>query len=138
MRDAVDGEVKQLRVRFDRWQALLQNSNTTDVPFQVAHEGSRRGLPSCLPSPCCVYRLSLVFVNLSECGKDLRKTQDMVRKVKAAVTAVERNRVKYPHIDDRELASRKSFIGNLESVSACLFPTVRYDIICDAFWSGQS
>lgn len=40
----------------------------------------------------------------------------MVRKVKATVTAVERNRVKYPHIDDRELASRKSFMGNLESV----------------------
>ena len=39
VRDAVDGEVKQLRVRFDRWQTLLQTSNTTDVPFQLAHEG---------------------------------------------------------------------------------------------------
>lgn len=96
VRDAVDGEVKQLRVRFDRWQALLQSSNTADMPFQIAHE---------------------------ECGKDLRKTQEMVRKVKAAVTAVERNRVKYPHIDDRELASRKSFIGNLESIVNGLIAT---------------
>jgi hypothetical protein len=40
----------------------------------------------------------------------------MTRKVKAALMNVERNRVKFPHIDDRELGSRKAFVQGLENV----------------------
>ena len=42
----------------------------------------------------------------------------MCRKVKLAVMNVERNRIKFPHIDDRELDSRKSFVAGLENVGA--------------------
>lgn len=39
----------------------------------------------------------------------------MCRKVRGAVANVERNRVKYSHIDDRELQSRKSFCDRLDA-----------------------
>ena len=42
----------------------------------------------------------------------------MVRKVKLAVSNIERNRVKYPHIDDRELSARLSFVERLDAVVA--------------------
>lgn len=115
VRDAVDAEVKQLRVHFDRWQGLLQSSNTTDVPFQVAHDGEH------MQRTIAIALDSHLARHFPEFGKELRKTQDMVRKVKATVIAVERNRVKFPHIDDRELASRKAFMGNLESVRMPVF-----------------
>ena len=38
-----------------------------------------------------------------------------MRKVKGATANVERNRIKFPHIDDRELASRKAFVQNLDN-----------------------
>jgi len=44
----------------------------------------------------------------------LAKAEDKCRKVKNAITNVERNRVKFAHIDDRELASRKAFVGGLD------------------------
>ena len=53
----------------------------------------------------------------AELRANLGKAEEMCRKVKMAVTNVERNRIKYPHIDDRELDSRKSFVAGLESVS---------------------
>lgn len=93
-RDKLDGDVKQARLQFDRWHTLLETSNTADVSFQVAHE---------------------------ECGRDLSKLLETIRKVKASVAAVEKNRIRFPHIDDRELASRKAFLGNLESVVSGMF-----------------
>ena len=40
----------------------------------------------------------------------------MCRKVRLAVLNVERNRVKYAHIDDRELSTRKAFVDRLDAV----------------------
>jgi hypothetical protein len=80
-----------VRIKFDQWKSLLESVNTaTDTNFRVQHEAFKR---------------------------DLAKAEEMCRKVKMAVTNVERNRIKYPHIDDRELASRKAFVQALESVS---------------------
>ena len=53
----------------------------------------------------------------AEFRRDLAKGEEMVRKVKLAIANVERNRVKFPHIDDRELGSRKAFVQGLDSVS---------------------
>ncbi len=50
----------------------------------------------------------------AEFRRDLAKSEDKCRKVKNAITNVERNRVKFAHIDDRELASRKAFVNGLD------------------------
>lgn len=89
VRDVLEGEIKQLRVKFDSWKGTMESVNTaTDAQFRVKHEDFKR---------------------------DLSHAEDMVRKVKLAVSNVERNRVKYAHIDDRELAARKAFVHSLES-----------------------
>ena len=63
------------------------------------------------------YRACELSRVLAELRSNLAKAEDMCRKVKNAVINVERNRIKYPHIDDRELESRKSFVLGLENVS---------------------
>lgn len=47
--------------------------------------------------------------------RDLAKADEMCRKVRLAVANVERNRVKFSHIDERELGSRKAFCDRLEA-----------------------
>ena len=42
VRDAVDADVKQLCARFELWQTFLQTSDTTELAFQVVHEGAMR------------------------------------------------------------------------------------------------
>ena len=54
----------------------------------------------------------------AELRANLAKAEDMCRKVKMAVANVEKNRIKFPHIDDRELGNRKAFVQGLENVSA--------------------
>lgn len=95
-------EIKQLRIKFDAWQGVLHSVNTaTDAGFGVKHE---------------------------EFKKDLAKAEDMCRKVKMAVANVERNRVKFSHIDDRELNNRKAFVQGLENVRA--WPSYLLLILC--------
>jgi len=48
--------------------------------------------------------------------RDINKADDMARKVRGAVANVERNRVKFSHIDDRELQTRKQFCDRIESI----------------------
>lgn len=89
VRDALDAEVQGLRVKFDDWNGQLHSVNTaSDAKFRVKHE---------------------------EVKKDLAKAEEMCRKVRAAVLNVERNRVKFPHIDDRELGQRKAFVDRLDA-----------------------
>lgn len=48
--------------------------------------------------------------------RDIGKADEMARKVRGAVVNVERNRVKFSHIDDRELQARKTFCDRIDSV----------------------
>lgn len=81
-----------LDVQFRAWQAALAVANTaTDVAFRIKHD---------------------------EFTGHLGKTEEMCRKVKGAVLNIERFRSRYPHVDDRELASRKQFVEQLEGVRA--------------------
>ncbi len=88
----LESEVHTLRGKFEEWQGLLQSVNTaSDTKFRVKHE---------------------------ELKRDLGKCEEMTRKVRMAVVNIERNRVKFPHIDDRELGQRKSAVDRLDAVSA--------------------
>lgn len=53
---------------------------------------------------------------LAEFNRDLTKTEEMCRKVKGALQNIETRREKFPHIDDRELGSRKASIDQLDQV----------------------
>lgn len=91
VRDAVDDSVRTLRVKFDSWKGLLQSVDTaTSVEFKTLHE---------------------------ELKKELTKMGEMLRKVRGSVDGVERNRAKFSHIDDKELASRKGALEKIDAVS---------------------
>jgi len=90
VRDAVEDSVRTLKVKFDGWKSLLHSVDTaTSVDFKTLHE---------------------------ELKKEMAKMSEMLRKVRASVDGVERNRVKFSHIDDKELASRKSSLEKIEMV----------------------
>ena len=92
VRDALDGELRTLRVKFDGWKGLLHSVDTSaDVGFKLRHE---------------------------EVKKDIVKVGDLLRKVRASVLNVEQNRGKFSHIDDRELAARKGAVDELDAVRA--------------------
>jgi hypothetical protein len=92
VRDALDGELRTLRVKFDGWKGLLHSVDTSaDVGFKLRHE---------------------------EVKKDIIKVGDLLRKVRASVLNVEQNRGKFSHIDDRELAARKGAVDELDAVRA--------------------
>lgn len=89
VRDALEGEVTSVKLKFDDWQSQLHSVNTaSDTKFRLKHE---------------------------EVKRDLGKADEMCRKVRLAVLNVERNRVKFVHIDDRELAQRKAFVDRLDA-----------------------
>jgi len=91
VRDAVDDSVRTLKVKFDSWKGLLQSVDTaTSVEFKTLHE---------------------------ELKKELTKMGEMLRKVRGSVDGVERNRAKFSHIDDKELASRKGALEKIDAVS---------------------
>ena len=92
VRDALEGELRTLRVKFDGWKGLLHSVDTSaDVGFKLRHE---------------------------EVKKDIIKVGDLLRKVRASVLNVEQNRGKFSHIDDRELAARKGAVDELDAVRA--------------------
>ena len=93
VRDALDGELRTLRVKFDSWKGLLHSVDTSaDVGFKMRHE---------------------------EVKRDIIKVGELLRKVRASVLNVEQNRGKFSHIDDRELAARKGAVDALDSVRVC-------------------
>ena len=90
VRDALEGEVRTLRVKFDGWKGLLHSVDTSaDIGFKMRHD---------------------------EVKRDVAKVGDLLRKVRASVENVERNRSKFSHIDERELSSRKSALETIDAV----------------------
>ena len=51
--------------------------------------------------------------------RELSKTAEMCRKVKAALANIEQRRDKFAHIDDRELDRRKESVDRLDKVRGC-------------------
>ena len=90
VRDAVEDGVRTVKVKFDGWKTLLHSVDTSmSVEFKSLHE---------------------------ELKKEMSKMSDMLRKVRGSVDGVERNRSKFSHIDDKELASRKSSLEKIDGV----------------------
>ena len=133
VRDALEAEVQSTKVKFDDWQAQLQSVNTSsDTKFRLKHEGARaaarragrrrgggalrrvRRAPHPPPPP----PISLSPPPSPEVKRDLAKADEMCRKVKLAVSNIERNRAKYPHIDERELGARLAFVERLDAAVA--------------------
>ena len=52
----------------------------------------------------------------AEVHRELSKTAEMCRKVKAALSNIEQRRDKFAHIDDRELDRRKESVDRLDKV----------------------
>lgn len=95
-------------------QPLTQNS-ASSTRVSVAPRSSCALVPPrahCPPSTLPDYPSPPVAVEMK---RDLAKSDEMVRKVKLAVANIERNRVKYPHIDERELSARQAFVERLDA-----------------------
>ena len=93
-------------------------------PRDVAHRDVHM-LPLCIQyapcfKPCYCYcaDISRRLYLTAEMRAKLADADGMCRKIKTAVSNVERNRAKYPHIDDLELGSRKAFVQGLENVGS--------------------
>jgi len=132
VRDALQAEVDALRAHFEAWRAALAAVNTAaDTAFQRQHQGApplppRREWGRCACSrprgaaaAARVHRPPApASLAAAELHRELVKTAEMCRKVKAALANIEARRDKFAHIDDRELDRRKEAVGALEKVRA--------------------
>ena len=130
MRDALQAEVDALRAHFEAWRAALAAVNTAaDTAFQRQHQGappppkSWNGFARSRPRAAAAARAHRPSApprpRAAELHRELVKTAEMCRKVKAALANIEARRDKFAHIDDRELDRRKEAVGVLEKVRAC-------------------
>ena len=86
----MEQQLKSLRLKFDAFKAKVASADTTTLPG---------------------------FSKMSEEMKqEVRKTCEQCLKMKSTVTSVEQKRDQYPHIDDRELESRKNTVERLRVV----------------------
>jgi len=92
VRDNVNAQVERIKVRHDKFQDMLRNSDT-------ASSGEFKEL-----------RKGLI--------KDLRTSEKDIAGLRVAIDMVEKNRVKFPHIKDSELVTRKMFVQDLAGVVA--------------------
>ena len=61
--------------------------------------------------------LLLLLLHLrSELQKSLSKNEDACRKLKTAVANIPKNRVRFAHVDDRELERRRVIVDELDAV----------------------
>lgn len=89
IKDVLEGDIRALRSRFDEWQSLLNSVNTaTDAGFRVKAD---------------------------EFGRALAKNEDGCRKLKTAVANIPKNRIRFAHVDDRELEKRRVLVEELEA-----------------------
>ncbi len=141
---ALEGEIHALENKFEQWKIALGSCNTaSDFSFRTKHEGKcsqKNGIERmcCGPRVCvkdstvvnsCLRALRHCPLSLriapscpsSEMKTGISKIEERCSKVKNAVAAVEKNRVKYSHVDDKELATRKEIVAMLEKVRAADF-----------------
>ena len=129
MRDALQAEVDALRAHFEAWRAALAAVNTAaDTAFQRQHQGappppkswggSARNRPRAAAAARAHRPSAPPRPRAAELHRELVKTAEMCRKVKAALANIEARRDKFAHIDDRELDRRKEAVGVLEKVRA--------------------
>ena len=87
----LETQVKNLRVKFDAFKAHALSVDTSSEPgFGGKYE---------------------------EIKSEVRKTCEQCTKMRNSVSSVEQKREQFPHIDDRELESRKNVAERLRVVS---------------------
>ena len=90
MMSTLEAQLKSLRIRFDGWRAQVHSVDTAaDAGFKA---------------------------KMAELKGDIARASAASGKMREALANVEQHRVKFPHIDDRELGARKAFVERLEAV----------------------
>jgi len=85
----VQKQVDKIRGRHEQFQNMYRNVDTsTSIEFKELKKGL---------------------------GKELRKADRDLGGLKGAVEQIEKNRVKFPHVKDQELATRKRFVFDTQS-----------------------
>lgn len=84
VRDNVSSQLERIKVKSEKFQDMVKTTNTA---INVDFKDLRKGL-----------------------FKDLRTVDKELRGLKGAVDMIEKNRMKFPHIEDRELSNRKGFV----------------------------
>lgn len=88
VRDNVSSQLERIRARYDQFEDLVHVVNTaTDESFKEL----RRGLT-----------------------KEIRNVEKDIKGLQVAIDMVDKNRTKFGHIKDSELASRKSFVSGAQ------------------------
>lgn len=90
VRDNVNSQVEKIKVRHEQFLGLVKSCDTSS---SVEFKELRKGLV-----------------------KDVRKADRDLGGLKGAVEMVEKNRLKFPHIKDAELAARKKFVDDMQIV----------------------
>ena len=90
VRDNVNSQVEKIKVRHEQFLGLVKSCDTSS---SVEFKELRKGLV-----------------------KDVRKADRDLGGLKGAVEMVEKNRLKFPHIKDAELATRKKFVDDMQIV----------------------
>lgn len=130
-RRSLENEVTQLNLKFEAWRAALSSTDTaTDVAFQAMHIGERgrfsgrhgqKRLPAANVALLLLQPTQLCcFLNLwhAEFNRELGKTEELCKKLKLVLATIERDRSRFPHVDDRELGLRRTSVTALDRVSA--------------------
>ena len=90
VRDNVNSQVEKIKIRHEQFLGLVKSCDTSS---NVEFKELRKGLV-----------------------KDVRKADRDLGGLKGAVEMVEKNRLKFPHIKDAELAARKKFVDDMQIV----------------------
>mmetsp|Transcript_27807 Transcript_27807/g.26625 ORF Transcript_27807/g.26625 Transcript_27807/m.26625 type:complete len:251 (+) Transcript_27807:127-879(+) len=87
VRDNVNSQVEKIKIRHETFLDYVKNSDTsTNIDFKEIRKDLQR---------------------------DIRKAEKDLNGLKGAVDMVDKNRLKFPHIKDGELGSRKNFVDDM-------------------------
>ena len=85
----LEGQIRALRGKFDGWVQAVETTDTSEAAFKARSE---------------------------ELRAEIARASDACGKMRTALGNVERSRENFPHIDDRELGSRKAYVDRLDAV----------------------
>lgn len=117
----MESRFNDVEVKFNRWKSLLNAVNTAqDSSFQTLHEGvCVCGCVTVCVVSLCVWMVPCVCV-CADLKSDIEAANNDLRGIQLAVGAVERQRSKFSHVDDAELAKRKAFVSTMSDKCVCV------------------
>jgi hypothetical protein len=91
MMSTLEAQLKGLRAKFDAYRARVESGDTAEAAFKA---------------------------KTAEMKAEIAQGSNACSKMRTALANVEQHRDKFPHIDDRELGSRKAYVDRLDAVRA--------------------